>query len=119
MTRDENIAIAHEAGIPQDNISALAYGCRETGAELLERFAAMIVTKERNRIADEAKSIIKRAEARGAAAERKALEEAQKSVRKPLTDKEIQDVWCSAKGEGNQYGPFWFARAIEKAHGIE
>lgn len=50
---------------------------------------------------------------------REALEEVPKSVRKPLTDKEIQDVWCSAKDEGNQYGPFWFARAIEKAHGIE
>lgn len=72
MTRDEIIAIAHEAGIPQDNISALAYGCKETGAELLERFAAMVATKERNRIADEAQYIIKRAEARGAAAEREA-----------------------------------------------
>lgn len=36
----------------------------------------------------------------------------------PLTDKQIQDVWCSAKNEGNQHGPFWFARAIERAHGI-
>ena len=50
---------------------------------------------------------------------REALDEVPKSVRKPLTDKEIQDVWCSAKDEGNQYGPFWFARAIEKAHGIK
>lgn len=54
-----------------------------------------------------------------AAALREALEEVPKSVRKPLTDKEIQDVWCSAKDESNQHGPFWFARAIEKAHGIE
>ena len=119
MTSDEIIAMVTEAGIPQGNIFALSHGCLETGTELLERFAAIVATKERNRIADEAKSIIKRAEARGAAAERKVLEEAPKSVRQPLTDKEIQDVWCSAKDEGNQYGPFWFARAIEKAHGIK
>ena len=50
---------------------------------------------------------------------REALDEVPKSVRKPLTDKEIQDVWCSAKDECNQHGPFWFARAIEKAHGIK
>ena len=36
----------------------------------------------------------------------------------PLTDAQIQDIWCSAKIEGNQHGPFWFARAIERAHGI-
>lgn len=29
-----------------------------------------------------------------------------------LSDEEIQDVWCSAKNEAGQYGPFWFARAI-------
>ena len=50
---------------------------------------------------------------------REALEHAPPTAHYPLTDKEIQDVWCSAKDEGNQYGPFWFARAIEKAHGIE
>ena len=43
---------------------------------------------------------------------------APESARQPLTDKQIQDVWCSAKNEGNQHGPFWFARAIERAHGI-
>ena len=39
-------------------------------------------------------------------------------ARQPLTDTEIQTIWCSARNEGNQHGPFWFARAIEKAHGI-
>jgi len=40
------------------------------------------------------------------------------TARQPLTDAQIQDIWCSARTEGNQLGPFWFARAIEKAHGI-
>lgn len=39
-------------------------------------------------------------------------------ARKPLTDKQIQEIWCSARSDGNQTGPFWFARAIERAHGI-
>lgn len=39
-------------------------------------------------------------------------------VRKPLTDRQIQEIWCSARNEGNQTGPFWFAHAIERAHGI-
>lgn len=39
-------------------------------------------------------------------------------ARQPLTDMQIQNIWCSARNEGNQHGPFWFARAIEKAHGI-
>jgi hypothetical protein len=39
-------------------------------------------------------------------------------ARQPLTDKQIQGIWCSAKIEGNQHGPFWFARAVERAHGI-
>lgn len=39
-------------------------------------------------------------------------------ARQPLTDTEIQTIWCSARNEGNQHGPFWFARAIERAHGI-
>lgn len=39
-------------------------------------------------------------------------------ARQQLTDAQIQDIWCSARTEGNQHGPFWFARAIEKAHGI-
>ena len=53
------------------------------------------------------------------AALREALDYAPHTAHYPLTDKEIQDVWCSAKDESNQHGPFWFARAIEKAHGIE
>ena len=43
---------------------------------------------------------------------------ASQPARQPLSDKQIQDIWCSAKIEGNQHGPFWFARAIERAHGI-
>lgn len=43
---------------------------------------------------------------------------ASQPARQPLTDTEIQTIWCSARNEGNQHGPFWFARAIEKAHGI-
>ena len=39
-------------------------------------------------------------------------------ARKPLTDRQIQEIWCSARSEGNQTGPFWFAHAIERAHGI-
>ena len=39
-------------------------------------------------------------------------------ARQPLTDTEIQAIWCSARNEGHQHGPFWFAHAIERAHGI-
>ena len=46
------------------------------------------------------------------------LYKAPQPARQPLTDKQIQGIWCSAKIEGNQHGPFWFARAIERAHGI-
>lgn len=41
-----------------------------------------------------------------------------RATQKPLTDEQIQDVWCSAKFEKGQHGPFWFARAIERAHYI-
>lgn len=120
MTIDDIIALATEAGIPQGNLLALSHGRLETGAELLERFAAIVATKERNRIADEAKSIIKRAEARGAAALREALEEAPKSVRHPLTDKQILDLGPGQPDAVWNYdSQVYFARAIEHAHGIE
>ena len=59
MTKDDIIRMAREAGIGP------VYGY-----ESIERFAALVAAAERERIADEAKHIIKRAEARGAAAER-------------------------------------------------
>ena len=33
-------------------------------------------------------------------------------ARKPLTDRQIQDIWCSARNEGNKIGPFWLAHGI-------
>ena len=47
MTRYEIISMATEAGIPQGNLLALSHGRLETGAELLERFAALVAAKER------------------------------------------------------------------------
>ena len=41
-----------------------------------------------------------------------------KALGERLTDRQIQEIWCSARNEGNQTGPFWFAHAIERAHGI-
>jgi DNA invertase Pin-like site-specific DNA recombinase len=61
MTRDDIIRMAREALLPS---------CHLTHPKALERFAAIVAAAERDRIADEAKHIIKRAEARGAAAER-------------------------------------------------
>ena len=51
MTRDEAIRLAREAGIPDDNIPALAWGRLETGAQLLERFAALVAAAEREECA--------------------------------------------------------------------
>ena len=47
MTRTEIVALAREAGIPDDNIPALAWGRLETGKELLERFATLVAAVER------------------------------------------------------------------------
>lgn len=47
MTSDEVIRLAKEAGIPDDNIPSLAWGRLETGAQLLERFAALVAAAER------------------------------------------------------------------------
>jgi hypothetical protein len=63
MTRDDIIRMAREALLPS---------CHLTHPKALERFAAIVAAAERDRIADESKHIIKRAEARGAAAEREA-----------------------------------------------
>ena len=51
MTREEIIKLAREAGIPDDNIPALAWGRLETGRELLERFAALVAAAEREQCA--------------------------------------------------------------------
>lgn len=51
MIRDQIIAMAREAGIPDDNIPGLAWGRLETGMQLLERFAALIAAAERERCA--------------------------------------------------------------------
>ena len=59
MTKDDIIHMAREAG---DVLSA----------NWLERFAALAAKAERDRIATEAQSIIKRAEQRGAEIEREA-----------------------------------------------
>jgi DNA invertase Pin-like site-specific DNA recombinase len=59
MTRDDIIRMAEENGI-------VIIG------EAMFRFAALVASAERNRIADESKHIIKRAEKRGAEIEREA-----------------------------------------------
>lgn len=76
MTKEEIFKLAERAGF---YLSALDPECGRIwwsdecslDDELL-RFAALVAVAERDRIADEAKHIIKRAEARGAAAEREA-----------------------------------------------
>lgn len=58
--------------------------------------------------------------ARAAAALREALEEAPKSVRHPLTDKQILDLGPGQPDAVWNYdSQVYFARAIEHAHGIE
>ena len=112
MSRDDIIRMAREAGFQTgvihgadgSPIQTLVQHIGHSCIVELERFYALAVAKER--------------EARQQAL-REALEYAPHPAHYPLTDKEIQDVWCSAKGEANQYGAFWFARAIEKAHGIK
>jgi len=53
MTRDEVIRLAKEAGIPDDNIPSLAWGRLETGAQLLERFAALVASAAADRARQE------------------------------------------------------------------
>ena len=64
IDREQIIRMAREADREWD--------CDRDMVEWLEWFAALVAAAERDRIADEAKHIIKRAEARGAAAEREA-----------------------------------------------
>ena len=61
MNREDIIRMAREAGFDDYEQD-----------EMLMRFAALVAAAEGDRIAGEAKHIIKRAEARGAAAEREA-----------------------------------------------
>ena len=68
MTRDDIIKLALDAGFCHD-INNGIYLCAPMH---IERFANLVAAAERDRIAEEAKHIIKRAEARGAAAEREA-----------------------------------------------
>ena len=70
MNRDDIIRMAREAGVFETRYNPVAYSATP---EALERFAALVAAAERDRIADEAKHIIKRAEARGAAAEREVI----------------------------------------------
>ena len=81
MTQDEIIRMAREAGIIFEpmTIDGIEYEYRyvrcsdsigEDEADCIERFAALVAAHERNRIFDESKHIIKRAEARGAIFER-------------------------------------------------
>jgi len=64
MTREEIVRMAREAG--------WQYADGDDGYNPLWRFAALVAAAERNRIADESKHIIKRAEQRGAEIEREA-----------------------------------------------
>ena len=65
MTRDDIIKMAREAGFnPVTFMGA--------GFELFERFAALVAEAEAERISNQSQHIIKRAEARGAEAEREA-----------------------------------------------
>jgi hypothetical protein len=66
MTQDEIIEMAKEAGLEVDGV----YFSDTMYRAVLVRFANLVAAKERDRIANEAKDIIKRAEARGAVKER-------------------------------------------------
>lgn len=76
MNRDDIIRMAREAGFAHEvatgHIVATSGYTEVICTAGLERFAALVAAAERDRIANEAKHIIKRAEARGAAAEREA-----------------------------------------------
>lgn len=69
------IRMAEESGLlnpPQDGLNWSAPLPNINYLQRIELFADLVAVAERDRIADEAKHIIKRAEARGAAAEREA-----------------------------------------------
>ena len=68
MTRDDIARMAREAGFNPVSFMGENF-------ELFKRYTALVAAAERDRIADEARHIIKRAEARGAAAAIQAREE--------------------------------------------
>ena len=70
MTRDDIIRMAREVGWP--GIYAKPLFSITMQEDDFLRFAALVAAAERNRIADESKHIIKRAEQRGAEIEREA-----------------------------------------------
>lgn len=75
MIDKEIIRMAEESGLlnpPQDGLNWSAPLPNINCLQRIELFADLVAVAERDRIADEAKHIIKRAEARGAAAEREA-----------------------------------------------
>jgi len=69
MTREEIVRMAREANRYASNQTDDSFEWQEIRAE---RFAALVAAAERERIADESKHIIKRAEQRGAEIEREA-----------------------------------------------
>jgi hypothetical protein len=83
MTRDEITRMAQEAGGRIEHIG-IDIAWFEFMTESLERFAALVAAAERERIADESKHIIKRAEARGAEVEREACAKVCESERERL-----------------------------------
>jgi hypothetical protein len=66
------------------------YALAKLTPETLERFAALVAAAEADRIANESKHIIKRAEERGAAAEREWV---------GLTDEDL-NFWAEELGQG-------------------
>ena len=70
MNKDDIIRMAQEAGFEFNSLG----GTYTSGKldEHLERFAALVAEAEAERISNQARHIIKRAEARGAEAEREA-----------------------------------------------
>lgn len=72
MTKDDIIRMAREAGLlPILNEDAFQKWEWEKTNKVLERFAALVAAAEAERISNQSRHIIKRAEARGAEAERK------------------------------------------------
>jgi adenylyl- and sulfurtransferase ThiI len=69
MNRDDIIQMAREAGFFHTGTEPQYFSCRTTS---IERFAALVAEAEAERISNQSRHIIKRAEARGAEAEREA-----------------------------------------------
>ncbi len=119
MTKDDIIRMAREAGIftgghPMNPWSVYASD--------LERFAAIVAAAEADRIANESKHIIKRAEERGAAAERADAERY-----RWLRDNNASFSWNPSRYNqetisgfaafGTGYCGFEFEAAVDKAMG--